>query len=196
MNRCIAVIVGWPLLLLPALASAAAWQIDSAHSNFGFKIRHLMVSNVKGEFTKSSGTVLMDDQDITKMKIEIMIDAASVYTGNAKRDDHLKTADFFDTAKYPSITFVSKGITKGDKDRLKVTGDLTLRGVTREVTVDVEGPTPEIKDPSGNMRRGATATATINRRDYGVNWNRVLDAGGVVVGDEVFIAVEIELIKK
>jgi polyisoprenoid-binding protein YceI len=188
-----------PLILfftLPILSHAATWQIDLDHSSFQFKVRHLMISNVKGDFTRAKGTVTIDDKDITNMKIELAIDAASVSTDNAKRDEHLRGPDFFDVAKYPTITFVSKKVMKVDPDRLKVIGDLTIHGVTREVTVDVEGPTPEVKDPWGNFRRGASATTKINRKDFGLTWNRVLETGGVVVGEDVNIFVEVELVRK
>jgi polyisoprenoid-binding protein YceI len=180
----------------PALSRAATWQIDPDHSSFQFKVRHLMVSNVKGDFTKVKGAVTMDDKDISNLNVELTIEAASVNTGHAKRDEHLRAADFFDVAKYPTITFVSKKVMKDGPDRLKVTGDLTMHGVTREVTVTVEGPTQEVKDPWGNFRRGATGTARINRKDFGLTWNRALETGGVVVGEDVDIFIEIELIKK
>jgi polyisoprenoid-binding protein YceI len=155
-----------------------------------------MVSNVKGDFTKVKGVVTMDDNDVSNLNVEVTIDAASVNTGHAKRDEHLRAADFFDVAKYPTITFVSKKVMKDGSDRLKVAGDLTMHGVTREVTVNVEGPTQQVKDPWGNFRRGATGTAKINRKDFGLTWNRALETGGVVVGEDVDIFVEIELIKK
>jgi polyisoprenoid-binding protein YceI len=183
-------------LTLPVLSHAATWQIDPDHSSFQFKVRHLMVSNVKGDFTKAKGAVTIDDKDVTNMKIELTIDAASVNTDNAKRDEHLRGPDFFDVAKYPTITFVSKKVIKDGPDRLKVIGDLTIHGITKEITVDVEGPTPEVKDPWGGFRRGATATTKINRKDFGLTWNRALETGGVLVGDEVNIYVEVELVKK
>jgi len=183
------------LLVIPALVWPATWQIDPDHSSFQFKIRHLMVSNVKGGFTKPTGTVIMDDQDEANLKVELMIDAASIDTGHAKRDEHLKSPDFFDAAKHPTITFVSKKVTKAASG-IKVTGDLTIRGMTKEVTVDVEGPTPVVKDPRGAFRRGASGHTRINRRDFGIAWNRVLDTGGVVIGDEVDIYVEVELVQK
>ncbi|MFB3884598.1 MAG: YceI family protein [Thermodesulfobacteriota bacterium] len=183
-------------LLAPVFAYGATWQIDPAHSSIQFKVRHLMVSNVKGGFNKVMGAATIDDQNITNLKVEITIDAASIDTDHAKRDEHLRSADFFDVAKYPTITFVSKKIERKGTGALKVIGDLTIRGVTKEIAVDVEGPTPEVKDPGGNFRRGATATAKINRQDFGILWNRVLDTGGVVVGDEVNIDVEVELVKK
>jgi polyisoprenoid-binding protein YceI len=175
---------------------AATWEIDPAHSNFQFKIRHLTASNVKGDFSKARGIVMIDDHDVTQLKAEVTIDAASVNTAHAKRDEHLRSADFFDVAKYPSITFVSKVVTRAGADRLKVVGDLTIHGVTKEITLDVEGPTPEVKDPGGKLRRGATATGKIDRRDFGLTWSRVLDTGGLVVGNDVDIYVEVELVKK
>ena len=196
MKRSIVTLIAMFTLSIPVFGDAATWQIDPDHSSFQFKVRHLMVSNVKGDFTNAKGVVTIDERDIANLKLEITIDAASVNTGHAKRDEHLRNADFFDVAKHPTITFVSKRAEKAGMDRLKVIGDLTMHGVTREVTVDVEGPTQEVKDPSGNFRRGATAATKINRKDFGLTWNRVLETGGVVVGEDVDIFVEIELIKK
>ena len=196
MKRSIVTLIAMFTLSIPVFGDAATWQIDPDHSSFQFKVRHLMVSNVKGDFTKAKGVVTIDERDIANLKLEITIDAASVNTGHAKRDEHLRNADFFDVAKHPTITFVSKRAEKAGMDRLKVIGDLTMHGVTREVTVDVEGPTQEVKDPWGNFRRGATATTKINRKEFGLTWNRVLETGGVVVGEDVDIFVEIELIKK
>lgn len=196
MKRSIFFIVLTLFFTFPALSQAATWQIDPDHSSFQFKVRHLMVSNVKGDFTKVKGAVTMDDKDVSNLNVQLVIDAASVNTGHAKRDEHLRAADFFDVTKYPTITFVSKKVTKAGPDRLQVIGDLTLHGVTKEITVEVEGPTSEIKDPWGNFRRGATATTKINRKDFGLTWNRVLETGGVVVGEDVDIFIEIELIKK
>jgi polyisoprenoid-binding protein YceI len=196
MKRSIFLVIFTIFFTFPALSQAATWQIDPDHSSFQFKVRHLMVSNVKGDFTKVKGVVTMDDNDVSNLNVEVTIDAASVNTGHAKRDEHLRAADFFDVAKYPTITFVSKKVMKDGSDRLKVAGDLTMHGVTREVTVNVEGPTQQVKDPWGNFRRGATGTAKINRKDFGLTWNRALETGGVVVGEDVDIFVEIELIKK
>jgi polyisoprenoid-binding protein YceI len=196
MKRSIFLVIFTIFFTFPALSQAATWQIDPDHSSFQFKVRHLMVSNVKGDFTKVKGAVTMDDNDVSNLNVEVTIDAASVNTGHAKRDEHLRAADFFDVAKYPTITFVSKKVMKDGSDRLKVAGDLTMHGVTREVTVNVEGPTQQVKDPWGNFRRGATGTAKINRKDFGLTWNRALETGGVVVGEDVDIFVEIELIKK
>jgi polyisoprenoid-binding protein YceI len=183
-------------LTIPVHTHAATWQIDPDHSNFQFKVRHMTVSNVRGEFNKARGVVIIDDNDITNLKVELTLDAASINTDQAKRDDHLRSEDFFYVAKYPTITFVSKKVTKVDENRLKVIGDLSIRGVSKEITVDVEGPTPEVKDPGGNIRRGATGTLKINRKDFGIAWNKVLDSGGLVVGDEVNISVEVEMVRK
>jgi polyisoprenoid-binding protein YceI len=188
--------VGLFVLALPVFTYAVTWDMDPVHSNFQFKVRHLTVSNVKGEFGKSRGVVMIDGKDITNLKVEVTIDAASINTGHTQRDEHLKGPDFFDVTKNPIITFVSRKVIKADGDRLKVIGDLTLHGVTREITMDVEGPTPEVRDPGGNFRRGATATTKINRRDFGLTWNKVLDNGGLVIGDEVSIYVEVELVRK
>lgn len=183
-------------LALPAFAFASTWTIDSDHSNVGFKVRHLMVANVKGSFEKFTGTVEIDDKDITKSKVNVTIDTNSINTNVKKRDEHLRSADFFDVAKYPEMTFASKKVAKAGKDRLKVTGDLTLHGVTKEVVLDVEGPTRESKDPWGNLRKGATGTTKINRKDFGLTWNKALETGGVAVGEEIAIIIEIEMIKK
>lgn len=196
MKRIIASISTIVALALPAFAFASTWTIDPDHSNIGFKVRHLMVSNVRGSFDKHSGTVEIDDKDITRSKVNISIDTNSINTNVQKRDEHLRSADFFDVAKYPTMTFVSKKVAKAGKDKLKVTGDLTLHGVTKQVVLDVVGPTKESKDPWGNIRKGATATTKINRKDFGLVWNAALETGGVTVGDEVTITLEIEMIKK
>jgi polyisoprenoid-binding protein YceI len=196
MRRQIIAMLALFIFAIPVFSYASTWQIDPDHSSLQFKVRHLMVSNVKGDFTKATGVVTIDDKDINNLKVELTIDAASVNTDHAKRDEHLRGQDFFDVAKYPTITFVSKKVIKAGPDRLNVVGDLTIHGVTREVTVDVEGPTSEVKDPWGNFRRGATATTKINRKDFGLTWNRVLETGGVVVGEEVNIYVEVELVRK
>jgi polyisoprenoid-binding protein YceI len=177
------------------IAAAETWNIDPDHSNVGFKVRHLMVTNVKGSFDQHSGIVELNDKDITKSRVEVSINTNSVNTNVQKRDEHLRSADFLDVAKYPTMTFVSKKVARAGKNNLKVTGDLTLHGITKEVILDVEGPTAESKDPWGNIRRGASASTKINRKDFGLNWNKALETGGVVVGDEVAITLEIEMIK-
>jgi polyisoprenoid-binding protein YceI len=196
MKNVISMIAVVALLLIPTLAPASTWQIDPDHTNIQFKVRHLMVSNVKGVFHKFSGMVDIDDKDVTRSKVTIAIDTASVDTGVAKRDEDLKSDHFFEVVKYPSMTFASRKIEKVGADNLKVTGDLTIHGITREVVLDVEGPSAAIKDPWGGMRRGASAAAKINRKDFGLTWNKVLETGGVVVGDDIAINLEVELVKK
>lgn len=196
MKKIVASITAIIAMSLPLVASASTWTIDPDHSNVGFKVRHLMVSNVKGNFDKHTGAVELNDKDITKSSVEVTIDTSSINTNVQKRDDHLRSADFFDVAKYPTMTFVSKKVAKAGKDKLKVTGDLTLHGVTRQVILDVEPFSKESKDPWGNFRRGTTASTKINRKDFGLVWNKALETGGVAVGEEVAITLEIEMIRK
>ena len=177
---------------LSAPALAATWQIDPAHSNVSFSVRHMMVSNVRGEFTKVSGTVEGDEKTPTQAVINATIDATSINTREAKRDDHLKSADFLDVAKYPTITFKSKRIEPSGTGQFKVTGDLTLHGVTREVVLDVSDVTPPIKDPMGKTRAGAHATTKVDRKDFGINWSKTMDGGGLLVGNDVDISIDVE----
>lgn len=195
MKRLLATISTIIALALPALAFASTWNIDPDHSNVGFKVRHLMVSNVKGSFEKHSGVVDINDKDVTKSTVTVTIETASINTNVQKRDDHLRSADFFDVAKFPTMTFVSKKVAKDGKDKLKVTGNLTLHGITKEVVLNVEDLSKESKDPWGAIRRGATANTKINRKDFGLVWNKALETGGVAVGEEVTITLEIEMIK-
>jgi polyisoprenoid-binding protein YceI len=195
MKRLIGIIMALALMA-PFSALAGTYTLDPAHTNIGFKVKHLMIANVKGVFEKFQGTVVIDDQDIAKSKINVSVDIASINTNIAKRDDHLRSNDFFDAAKYPKMTFESTRFERVGPDKLKVTGNLTIRGVTRPVVLNVEGLTPEIKGPQGDFKRGASATAVINRQDFGVSWNKKLDAGGVVVADEVHIIIEAEMNKK
>src|ERR1035438_525434 len=167
------------------------YQIDSAHSRAQFSVRHLMVSNVRGEFTKLSGSLAYDASNPANSSLEARLEVASINTRDEQRDAHLKSPDFFDAEKFPELTFRSKQVAQ-DGDGLRVTGDLTIHGVTREVTLTVEGPTPEVKDPWGGYRIGATAETKIRRKDFGMTFNMALEAGGVVVGDEVKISIEIE----
>ena len=196
MKRHLATITAIVALALPALASASSWNIDPEHSNVGFKVKHMMVSNVRGSFDKYSGTLELNDKDISKSKVQVSINTDSVNTNAVKRDEHLRSADFFDAAKYPTMSFVSTKVAKAGKDKLKVTGYLTLHGVTKEVVLLVEGPSKESKDPWGNIRRGVTGSTTINRKDFGLVWNAALETGGVAVGEEVTITLDIEFIKK
>jgi polyisoprenoid-binding protein YceI len=185
------------VLASPSIALAATFTIDPVHSNANFTVKHMMVSNVKGEFSNVTGTVNLDDKDITKSTVEASIDASTVDTREPKRDGHLKSPDFFDVAKYPTITFKSKKVEKAGEGKLKVTGDLTMRGVTKEVVLDVDGPAKEAKDPfSGTVRTGLSATTKVNRKDFGLNWNKAVETGGVLVGDDVTVGLEIELVKK
>ena len=177
---------------LSAPTLAATWQIDPAHSNVSFSVRHMMVSNVRGEFTKVSGTVEGDEKTPAQAVITATIDATSINTREAKRDDHLKSPDFLDVAKYPTITFKSKKIEPSGAGQFKLTGDLTLHGVTREVVLDVSDVTPPIKDPMGKTRAGAHATTKVDRKDFGINWSKVMDGGGLMVGDEVAISIDVE----
>jgi polyisoprenoid-binding protein YceI len=172
------------------------WQIDPAHSAAHFSVRHLMISNVRGEFTKLSGSALLNPADLAKSTVEITIEAASVNTREPQRDEHLRSADFFDVANHPTLTFRSKRVEALGAENFKLTGDLTIRGVTKEVTFDVEGPTAPVKDPWGNIRAGVAASAKINRKDFGVAFNALTETGGLVVWDEVKITVEAELIQQ
>jgi polyisoprenoid-binding protein YceI len=180
-------------LALPALA--ADYSIDSAHSAAQFSVRHLMVSNVRGEFSKLTGKVVYDEAKPTATTVEASVDVSTVSTREPQRDTHLKSPDFFDVAKYPAFTFKSTSAKKTAQG-LDVTGELTIHGVSKPVVLHVSGITKEIKDPFGLQRRGATATTVINRKDFGMTWNKNLDGGGVVVGDEVTITLDIEVTRK
>jgi polyisoprenoid-binding protein YceI len=177
-------------------SATTQWQIDPAHSAAHFSVRHLMISNVRGEFSKLSGSVLLDPAELTQSTVEVNLETASVNTREPQRDEHLRSADFLDVANYPAMTFRSKQIAAAGPDHFKLTGDLTIRGVTKEVTFDVEGPTPSVKDPWANVRVGVAATAKISRKDFGLVWNALIEGGGVVVGDEVSITIEAELVQK
>jgi polyisoprenoid-binding protein YceI len=183
-------------LSLPAPAANSNWQIDPAHSSAQFSVRHMAISTVRGAFSKVTGSVVFDDKDVSKSTVEVTIDANSVDTRVPDRDNDLRSEKFFDVVHYPSITFKSKRVEQVAPGKLKVTGDLTIRGTTKEVVLDVEGPTAPMKDPWGNTRNAATATTKINRQDFGVKWNATLDNGGVVVGDDVSIIIDVELVKK
>jgi len=184
------------IMTFPATAATTTWQIDPAHTAAGFAVKHLMISMVRGQFKGVTGTVVWDDQDISKSAIDVTIDANTVNTSEPMRDKDLKSEKFFDVAKYPTISFKSKKIENVSAGKLKVTGDLTIHGITKEVVLEVEGPTAQVKDPWGNTRVAASATTKVNRQDYGVKWNADLDGGGVVVGDEVNITIDLEMTKK
>lgn len=182
-------------LTLPQIALAASWKIDPAHTAVEFKVRHLMVSWVKGVFTNVSGTVEINESDMSASNVKIQVETASINTNNGKRDDHLRSPDFFDVSTYPVMVFVSKKVVVSENIPVKIIGDLTIRDVTKEVELDVEEFSGTVTDPWGNTRRGATAETEINRKDFGLTWNKALEAGGVVVGDEVRISLEVEMIQ-
>lgn len=171
------------------------WVIDASHSNVGFTVKHLMITNVRGEFQKLEGTVNYDPAKPEASTIEATIDVASINTRDEKRDGHLKSADFLDADKFPTIVFKSKSV-KAKSGELLVTGDLTIRGVTKEVVLEVEGPSAPTADPWGNQRVGATATTKIKREDFGMVWNAALEAGGVLVSNDVKITIDVSLIKQ
>ncbi len=188
--------LGAALMLFPARAHSEVWTIDTPHSSAQFSVRHMMISNVKGAFTKVAGTVDLDEKDITRSKVDATIDAATVDTREPKRDAHLKSPAFFDVDKYPTITFKSTSISRGSDGRLKVTGDLTMHGVTKQVVLDVDPLSPPIKDPSGTLHMGTSAATHVNRKDFGMNYNAVLDNGGMMVGDDIAISIDVEIFKK
>jgi polyisoprenoid-binding protein YceI len=173
----------------------STYQIDPAHSSANFTVRHMMISNVRGGFRSVKGTVAYDPADPAGTTIEAVIDASSISTHEDQRDAHLKSPDFLDVAQFPEITFRSAGVEVAGDDELKVTGNLSIHGVTKEVVLTVEGPTEETKDPWGNARRGASAKTKIKRSDFGLTWNAALETGGILVGDDLKIEIEISLIK-
>lgn len=192
MNRFAGLALVMTLTSAPALAKPTTWEIDPAHTTTGFTVRHMMVTNVHGDFSKVSGTVVYDPENLAASKADVTVDASSIDTHDPKRDAHLKSPDFFDVAKFPTLTFKSKKITKSNGG-LKLTGDLTIHGVTKEVTFDVKGLSAPLKDPFGTTRLGAEATATISRKDFGLLWNKALESGGVLVGDPVTITFDVSL---
>ena len=181
-------------LAIPQTA-VTTWNIDPAHSVAEFKVKHMMISNVKGQFAKVSGVLTLDESELTKSHVDAVIEAASIETRDAQRDTHLKSEDFLHVEKFPTLTFKSTRISLVRDGELAVEGDLTIRGVTRKVTFSVEGPTSPNKDPWGNSRVGVNATTKINRKDYGLTWNAALETGGILVGDEVTITLDVEFVK-
>jgi polyisoprenoid-binding protein YceI len=191
----------WPMSTTSTATTATAnsatttWNIDPAHSAAEFKIKHMMISNVKGKFTGLSGKLLLNSADISKSSVEASIPVTTLNTGDEQRDGHLKSADFFEAEKFPNMTFVSTKVQPTGEGEGKVTGDLTLHGVTKQVTFEVEGPSQPGKDPWGNTRIGLSATAKINRKDFGLAWNTALETGGVLVGEDVTISLDVQFIK-
>jgi polyisoprenoid-binding protein YceI len=170
------------------------WKIDPAHTSAQFAVRHLMVSTVRGSLGKVTGVVNIDETDLSKSSVEASIDLNGIDTREPKRDGHLKSPDFFDVAKYPEITFKSKKVAKVNDTKFQVTGDLTMHGVTKEVVLDVEGSPKPFTDPMGNRKLGGVASTKLNRQDFGVQWNKTLDGGGMVVSDNVDVTIDIELV--
>jgi len=176
-------------------ATTTTWNLDQAHSVAEFKVKHMMISNVKGHFAKVSGTLMLDASNLANSKIETSVDVASVETRDAQRDEHLKSADFFDVEKFPTMAFKSTRVKSTGDEELAVEGDLTIHGVTRKATFAAEGPTVPAKDPWGNTRIGVTATTKINRKDFGLTWNAALETGGILVGEEVTITLDAQFVK-
>jgi polyisoprenoid-binding protein YceI len=184
------------VIAVPLAASADTWQIDPTHSTVGFTVRHMTISSVGGQFDKFAGTITAKGNDPASVSIDVTVDTASIDTRSADRDADLKSANFLDVAKYPTMTFKSKKIEAAGTGKWNIVGDLTLHGVTKEVTLAVEGPTAPIKDPWGNTRAGASATTKISRKAFGLTWNKMIEAGGAVVGDEVSVSIDVEAVKK
>jgi polyisoprenoid-binding protein YceI len=188
--------LGMALIFSPSLrAQEANWRIDPLHSGAHFSVRHLMISTVRGEFTGVTGSITYDPKDVTRDTVEATIDCSTVNTGVAKRDAQLKSADFFDIARYPVMKFKSRRVEKMGDGRLKVKGDLTINATTQEVVLDVEGPSASVRDPRGNEKIGLAASTQISRKKFGIVWNEAMESGGVAVADEVSISLDLELIK-
>ena len=176
-------------------AATTTWNIDPIHSVAEFKVKHMMISNVKGQFTSVKGVLALDETDLTNSHVEVLIEASSISTRDAQRDAHLKSTDFFDVENFPTLSFRSTRISRVGDGELAVAGDLAIHGVTRNVVLTVEGPTQPTKDPWGNTRVGLSATTKINRKDFGLNWNTALETGGILVGDEVTIMLDVQFVK-
>ena len=175
--------------------STSIWTIDPAHTVAEFKVKHMMISNVKGRFSGIAGELAFDSADITNSRVIATLDAASIDTGNPERDAHLKSPDFLDVEQFPTLAFGSTRITNRPDGTLDVEGELTIHGVTRKVVFAVEGPTPPGKDPWGNSRIGVSANTKINRKEFGLGWNAALETGGILVGEEVAISLEVQFVK-
>jgi polyisoprenoid-binding protein YceI len=176
-------------------AAVTTWNIDPVHSTAEFKIKHLMISHVKGSFPKVTGVLTLDESDLTKSSVEASIDVASIETRDPQRDGHLKSPDFFDVEKYPAMTFKSTKVTLTGTGSGTVEGDLTIRDVTKPVVFEVEGPTGPVTDPYKNVRVAVAATTKISRKEFGLTWSAPLETGGVLIGDEVTITLDVEFIK-
>jgi polyisoprenoid-binding protein YceI len=172
-----------------------SWQLDKAHSSINFSVRHMMISTARGRFEEFDGTFEVNEADPSQSKIEVEIQTASINTKDAQRDGHLKSPDFFEVEKYPAITFKSKRVQKVNNQHVRLVGDLTIKDVTKEVALDVEYA-GQAKSPWGTISAGFTAQTKINRKDWGLTWNVALETGGMLVGDEVTISIELELVKQ
>jgi polyisoprenoid-binding protein YceI len=181
------------IIAAPAITT---WNVDSTHSVVEFKVKHMMISNLKGHFTGVTGTLSLDEADLTESSVEAAIEIASIHTLDAGRDAHLKAEDFFDVEQFPTMQLKSTHIAVKSDGELVVTGDLTIKGVTRSVKFAVEGPSPATKDPWGNTRIGLAATTKINRKDFGLTWNTALEAGGLMVGEDISITLDLEFVKQ
>lgn len=177
-------------------AFAANYEVDPSHTRVGFSISHMTVSTVRGEFGTVSGTVQYDPANVAATRVQARVGIVSIDTRDGKRDDHLRSADFFDAAKFPEMTFTSKAVTNITPAGFDLVGDLAIRGVTKEVTFKVAAIPADRKDPWGNMKTGTRATATVNRKDFGVSWNNTLDGGGLLVGEDVTLELDVELLRK
>ena len=178
-----------------AAPATTTWKIDPAHSHAQFKVKHMMISNVKGEFSTLTGSLTLDSDNIANSYVEATIDAATISTSDPQRDAHLKSADFFDVEKFPTLNFKSTKVSKKGEEEISVAGDLTIHGVTRPVVFAVEGPSAPAKDPWGNTRVGLSATSKINRKDFGLTWNSTLETGGILVGEDITITLDVQFIK-
>ena len=175
--------------------STTTWKVDPAHSVAEFKVKHMMISNVKGQFCKLSGILSLDESGHHNSRVEVSAEAASIHTGDDQRDAHPKSPNFFDVEKFPTLSFKSSGVRVLNDGELSVEGELTIHGVTRNVKFAIEGPTPPSKDPWGNTRIAVSATTKINRKDFGLTWNAALETGGILVGEEVTITLETQFVK-
>jgi polyisoprenoid-binding protein YceI len=180
---------------IPQSTTITTWNIDPTHSGAEFKVKHMMISHVRGHFAKVSGALTLDESDLARSHVEASIDAASIETRDAQRDGHLRSADFLDVEKFPTLSFKSARVSIIGDGELSVEGDLTIHGTTRQVVFTVEGPTPPTKDPWGNTRVAVSATTKINRKDFGLSWNATLETGGILVGEEVTITLDVEFVK-
>ena len=196
MLRSVGIAAALLFTAVPVSARAADYEIDASHTRVGFATKHLMVATVRGEFAKASGTLRYDPQRPEATVLQVEVDVTSIDTGDPKRDVHLKAPDFFDADKFQTATFRSKKVEPAGEGKLKVTGELTLRGITKPLVLEVSGPSPEAKSPWGQTVVAATATGKINRKDFGMTWNKTLDGGGLLLADTVDLLIDAELVKK